>query len=271
MRDLGQFEAVRRGQRQHDVVLGRRRLQFEVELAAEALAQRQAPGAIDPAAERRMDHQLHAAGFVEEAFEHDRVLRRQTFQRGQRRGEILQQLLRGRFGDADVVDQPVPRIGPAPQQRRDARAQTRHRRGQFVAAAGRLAEPERDRRRRAVRVLHPHHAALDPHDAIGAVAELEHVAGQALDGEVLVDAADHMVLGFQQHLVIGGVRDRAAGGQRGQPCAAPAAHHVVDRVVMDQCAATAAAGGEAIRQHVQHGVEIVARQVAIRPGAAQAS
>ena len=60
------------------VVLGRRRLQLEVELAAEALAQRQSPGAVDAAAERRMDHQLHAAGFVEEALEHDRVLGRQA-------------------------------------------------------------------------------------------------------------------------------------------------------------------------------------------------
>ena len=70
-RDLVEREAVRRRQRQHDGVLGRRRLQLEVELAAEALAQRQPPGAVDAAAEGRMDDQLHAAGFVEEALEHD--------------------------------------------------------------------------------------------------------------------------------------------------------------------------------------------------------
>ncbi len=32
-------------------------------------AQRQAPRAIDPAAERRVNHQLHAAGLIEEALE----------------------------------------------------------------------------------------------------------------------------------------------------------------------------------------------------------
>ena len=37
-RDLGQLEAVRRGEREHDVVLGSRGLQLEVELATEALA-----------------------------------------------------------------------------------------------------------------------------------------------------------------------------------------------------------------------------------------
>ena len=52
----------------------------------------------------------------------------------------------------------------------------------------------------------------------------------------LDDRADDLVLGFQQHLVIGGVGDRAAGGQRGQPRAAPAAQHAVDRVVMNEAA-----------------------------------
>ena len=72
-RDVDQREAVAGRQRQHDRVLGRRGLQLEVELAAEALAQRQAPGAVDAAAERRMDHQLRAAGFVEEALHHQRL------------------------------------------------------------------------------------------------------------------------------------------------------------------------------------------------------
>ena len=84
-RHLAQLEAVRRGEREHDVVLGRRGLQLEVELAAEALAQRQPPGAVEAAAVGRMDHQLHAAGFVEEALEHDRVLGRQAAERRMRR------------------------------------------------------------------------------------------------------------------------------------------------------------------------------------------
>ena len=54
-----------------------------------------------------MDNQLHAAGFVEEAFEHQRVLCGQTFQSGERRGQILYQLFRGGLGDAEVLDQPA--------------------------------------------------------------------------------------------------------------------------------------------------------------------
>ena len=97
-RHLAELEAVRGGERQHDVVLGRRRLQLEVELAAEALAQRQPPGAVDAAAIGRVDHQLHAAGLVEEAFEHDRVLRRQAAERRMAGAQVLDELLGRRLG-----------------------------------------------------------------------------------------------------------------------------------------------------------------------------
>ena len=81
VRDVAELEAVRRRQRQHDIVFRCGGLQLEVELAAEPLAQGEAPGAVDAAAERRMDDELHAARFVEEAFEHDAVLRRQQAER----------------------------------------------------------------------------------------------------------------------------------------------------------------------------------------------
>ena len=60
--DVGERERVLRPERQQQRVLGRRRLQLEVELAAEALAQRQAPRLVDAAAEGRVQHELHAAG-----------------------------------------------------------------------------------------------------------------------------------------------------------------------------------------------------------------
>ena len=83
---------MRRGQRQDDGVFRRRRLQFEIEFAAEALAQGQAPGAVDAAAERGVDDKLHAARLVEEALEHDGVLRGQSAQRRERGGEMIAQL-----------------------------------------------------------------------------------------------------------------------------------------------------------------------------------
>ena len=60
-------------ERNDDAVVGGGGLQLEIERAAEALAQRQAPGAIDARAEGRVDHELHAAAFVEEALGHHAV------------------------------------------------------------------------------------------------------------------------------------------------------------------------------------------------------
>src|SRR3546814_15091304 len=74
---LVQLEAVAGVQPQHDGVFAGGGLQFEIECAAEPLAQGQAPGAIDAAAERRMDDQLRAAGFVEKTLHHQCFLGRQ--------------------------------------------------------------------------------------------------------------------------------------------------------------------------------------------------
>ena len=69
-------------ERDDDAVVGGGGLQLEVERAAEALAQRQAPGAIDARAERRVQDQLHAAGFVEEALGDHGCVRWHGAQRG---------------------------------------------------------------------------------------------------------------------------------------------------------------------------------------------
>ena len=64
-------ERVLLAERDHDAVIGGGGLQLEVERPAEALAQRQSPGAIDARAERSVDDELHAAAFVEEALGDD--------------------------------------------------------------------------------------------------------------------------------------------------------------------------------------------------------
>ena len=91
--DVGERERMLRSERQQQRVFGRRRLQLEIELPAESLAQRQAPRLVDAAAERRVQHELHAARLVEEALEHERLLRRHGAERGARLGEIGDRLL----------------------------------------------------------------------------------------------------------------------------------------------------------------------------------
>jgi len=92
--------------RQHDRIFGGRGLQFEVEAATEALAQAEPPRAIQATAERRMDDQLHAAGFVEEAFHRQCRLRRQQAEFDARGGEVVDQLTRGGVAEADFVAKP---------------------------------------------------------------------------------------------------------------------------------------------------------------------
>ena len=93
-----------------------------------------------------------------------------------------------------------------------ARAKIADRPRQLVAARRRFAEPERNRRRRALRVRDAHHAGADLQDLPRGVAELEDVAGVALDREVLVERADEGVVRIEDDAVVGDLGDRAAGG-----------------------------------------------------------
>ena len=122
---------------------------------------------------------------------------------------------------------------------RDVLAQGRHLGRQLAAASRPFAQPERDRGGRAARVLDPHPARLDPPDAPGGVSQQHDVAGHRLDREVLVQRADQRPLGLEDHVVVGVVGDRAAGGQRGQARPAPPAQAPVHGVPVEQRARTA--------------------------------
>ena len=144
-----------------------------------------------------MDHQLHAAGGVEEALDDDPFLRRQRAQDRNRAPQVVDDLARGLIVEAVLGNQRSDHhlAAVACNARADLVAQARDRERQLVAAAGRFAEPERNARRRAVRVLDANPTGLDAQDAVARVAELEDVAGDALDREVLVDGADGRACG----------------------------------------------------------------------------
>ncbi|MBV6412664.1 MAG: hypothetical protein OMOMHJEC_00447 [Xanthomonadales bacterium] len=265
--DVGERETVAGRQRQHDRIVGRGRLQLEVEAPAEALAQRQAPGAVEARAEGRVDDQLGAAGLVEETLHDEVLLRRQGTERGLRGRQVIGELARRGGADAGLRAQPLVQPlrsrqadGLRWQQRHGLRAQPRDRRRQRIAASGRLGHPEGNRRCLSARVLDPHLALADAADAVALVAELKHIARQAFDREVLVDRADADALRLQQHLVVGGVGDRAAAGQRGHARAATGAQHAVDRVAVQVRGARPAAGGVALGQHPHQRAVVLARQ-----------
>ena len=115
-------------------------------------------------------------------------------------------------------------------------------------------------------VLHAHDAALDAHDAIGGIAELEDVAGEALDGKILIDRANDMVLRLKQHLKVRIVWDRAAGGDRSEPRPArPRSRPLISSRWIRRSAPTAARG-EAVAEHAQHGGKGLTCKLSIRPG-----
>ncbi len=152
--------------------------------------------------------------------------------------------------------------------RADLLAQACDRERQLVAAPRRLAEPERDGGRRALGVLHAHAAGFHLQDAVAGVAQLEDVAREALDGEVLVDGADAVGLRLEHHGVVAGLGNRAARRERRHARAAPLAQLALHGVAMQVRAARALARGVALGQHAQHRVVALARQRGVGPGAA---
>ncbi len=118
-------------------------------------------------------------------------------------------------------------------------------------------------------IFHAQFAALHAQHPVAGVAELEDVAGHAFDGEVFVHAADRDGFRFHHHRVVGGVGYGAAGGERGQARAALALDPAVHGVAMHQACAWSASRAVSFHQHAQHGIELLARKVTIRPGPAQ--
>ena len=163
--DVRERERVLRPERQQQRILGGRRLQLEVELAAEPLAQRQPPRLVDAAAERRVQHELHAARFVEEPLEHERLLCRHHAECAAAFGEIVDRLLRGAgsspVSDAAAIRSRVACVGAASRSPHaaasDVGAQIADRARQLVAPRRRFAEPERHRS-----AAHPSHRRRAP-------------------------------------------------------------------------------------------------------------
>ena len=94
--DIGERERMLRSQRQQQRIIGCCSLELEVELTAETFAQRQRPRAVDAAAKRRVQHELHAARFVEEALEHERLLGGHHAKRRPARCHVVADLFGGR-------------------------------------------------------------------------------------------------------------------------------------------------------------------------------
>ena len=184
--------------------------------------------------------------------------------------EVVDDLHRRVVAESRLAHEPGPGAGrvvplEVPGQ---AGADIRHLRGQLGRAGGRLAEPEGHRRRRALGVHHPHEARLDPADPPRRAAKEEDVARHALDRPVLVHGADHRLVRIRDHLVVRGLGNGAARGERDEAGAPASPQHAIDAVTVQIGAAPAAARLDAVGEHLHHRVEVGAGQVGIRRGLA---
>ena len=139
-------------------------------------------------------------------------------------------------------------VGPG-QLEIDRGAQLRNGSAHLLAARGRLAQPERHRRRLALSVGDAHRAVADAQDAPRGIAELEHVTRQRFDREVLVQRAEEMALGLEQHAVVEDLRNRSAVHDRVESRAFAASEFLVETVVVNQRTASAATRRVAAREH----------------------
>ena len=214
----------------------------------------------------RVHHQLHAAGLVEEPFEDEAVERGHRAEHRAADGEVVDQHRRGFGPDARSVHEPGPRaVGVAAgEELVDPLAERRDLGRQLVGARRRLAHPERNRRRGVAGVAHADHARLDAADLPRVRAEQEDVARHRLDRPVLVDGADEGVVGLGDDAIVAVLGNRAARGERREPCALAPAHLAVDRVVVHVRAASAAAGLDAAGHELDDFVELGALELGER-------
>src|SRR5205814_7077811 len=147
--------------------------------------------------------------------------------------EILDHLAGRGLGDArDLAREPRSRLANVPQPDVDVPAQARHLLRQLRRATWRLPQPERDRRGLALGVHDAHLARLDPLDPIRSVAQLEDVAGHALDGEILVERSEEDVCRLEDNAVVADVPNRTARREIGKSGAAPRAQPAIPAIVV---------------------------------------
>ena len=249
------------GEREHDAVVGRRRLQLDVERATELLAQREAPRAIDPRAERRVQDQLHTAAFVEETLGDDGRVGGHDAENRLACAHVGYGLVRARVIDAAEGDEPFARRDVVAFV--DGPAEFADLVREFDGAPRPFAAPKWNRGRRAARVLDAHGAARHAPDHPRRRAQQENVAGLTLDGEVFVDGADRLAVGLRDHVVVGRLGNGAARGDCRHPCAAARAQPAVDAIVVQKRAEAAARGRDAVGEHGHDFVEGAALEIAI--------
>ena len=226
-----------------------------------------------------MNHELHAAAFVEESLGDNRVLGRHRPENGTAGDDVIDDLFGAGSIDAAFRDQPINRVrgfcgifgNRSWKSVRCAFADLLSQRGdvmgEFTRASRRFTAPEGDGRRRAVCVLDKHttragHAPNSPR----CIAEQHDVAGETLDRKILVDRPDDGSLRFGDDRIQPVFGNRAAARDRGQARVATAAQSSVDAIAKQVRAVSSATCSDALREHFENLVKVGARKIRVRRG-----
>src|SRR5581483_308679 len=260
LKNICKWEAVLLGERDVKAVIRRRCLQFEIEAAAEPLAESEAPRLIDATTEWGMDDELHSARFVEEAFGYNCVLGGHGSKHGTALQNVLNDLLGAGIIQATFRFEPGNRFSHHGLRRRkadrrdigqpiaDLLPEGGDLLGQFGCTRRRFTQPEGNSRSGAMCVFDNDAAstALNAANAPGSVTQKHHIAGKAFDGEVLVEGADCRAFGLRYHGVQRSFRDSSAARNCRQAAAAPGAKPSIHLVTMQVGAVTTPARGNSL-------------------------
>ena len=258
---------VRVGQVERDAVVRPDEVDLEPERLAQARGERQRPGRVHAGAERREDAEAPVADLVAEALDDDRAVRREHAGRLLLLAEEDEQVLGGALVELVLRRQAL--AGALVVERDQLAAGAADRLAELVRPADALALPERHQARDAGSGRDEHAVARDLLDPPRRGAEEERLADARLVDHLLVELADAPAALDEVHAEQPAVRDRPRVGHREPARALAPAQETGDPVPGDARAQLGELLGRvAAGEHVEHVLELLAREVAERPGPA---
>ena len=222
-----------------------------------------------------MNHKLHAAAFVEKSFRDHRILRRDCAQHCAAGDNIFNSLFGASTVESAFLFQPIDsgrglRKSATNVTRRDAFRERvdflsyfANLLGKFHGARRSFTQPERNTGSRSLGVFHGNRAGLHAANAPRSVSEKNDIAAQTFDREVFIYGANYEVLRLRDDGVKSIIGNRAAAGDGREPGATTPVQAIVYLIAMEVSAIAAAAGCDAVREHVDDFVEIFSREIAI--------
>src|SRR4029453_8826133 len=253
-------------ERNYDRVVCGRCLKLKIERAAKTLSQSKSPRAIDSSAEWRVKDKLHPARFIEEAFHHQSLLRRNCAKRTISVSEIIAQLFSSVRRHLHFFGQPLGGVLSPSESIFQFHPQIRDSLRQLRCARRSFAQPEWNSWQLAFCIFDTNHTGVDAQNSPRRIPKLKDVARETFHCEILVHGAEESFRRVEHHSIIRIVRNCAAGRQSNEPCTAPPAQTMIDGIMMNQSRPPAALGAETFSEHFHYAVELFASEIAIRPG-----